>query len=76
MARLDEVTREAVKLAAADRLALARTLLDLQPTTGVADAARSWDDEIRARVKAVDDGKADGILYEDVRREMDARYGP
>ena len=49
--------------------------LDLEPAGNIAEAAQSWDDEIRARIKAVDEGRVTGIAYDDLRREMDARYG-
>jgi hypothetical protein len=33
----------------------------------------AWDKEIRARVKAVDEGRAVGVPYKDIRKEMAAR---
>lgn len=75
MARIEELTREAVSLPKAQRLALARVLLDLEPVGSVAEVERSWDEEIRARIKAIDEGRVTGIAYDDLRREMDARYG-
>jgi hypothetical protein len=49
-------------------------LLDLdQPgTTGEIDSA--WDEEIRARVKAIDEGRAVGIPYEQIKKEMAERF--
>ena len=75
MARIDELTREAVSLPKEQRLALARALLDLEPAGNVAEVEQSWDEEIRARIKAVDEGQVTGIAYEDLRREMNSRYG-
>jgi putative addiction module component (TIGR02574 family) len=75
MARIEELTREAVSLPKEQRLALARALLDLEPAGGVAEVEESWDEEIRARIKAVDEGQVTGIAYEDLRREMNSRYG-
>ncbi|MDD2764470.1 MAG: addiction module protein [Opitutaceae bacterium] len=74
MARIEELTREAASLPKEQRLALARVLLDLEPVGSVAEAERSWDEEIRARIKAVDEGRVTGIAYDDLRREMAARY--
>ena len=51
MARIEELTREAVSLPKEQRLALARALLDLEPACGVAEIEQSWDEEIRARIK-------------------------
>jgi putative addiction module component (TIGR02574 family) len=75
MARIEELTREAVSLPKEQRLALARALLDLEPAGNVAEVEQSWDEEIRARIKAVDEGQVTGIAYEDLRREMNSRYG-
>ncbi len=36
---------------------------------------RNWDEEIRARVKAVDAGQTTGIPCEVVKKEMAARFG-
>ena len=75
MARIEELTREAISLPKEQRLALARALLDLEPAGGVAEVEESWDEEIRARIKAVDEGQVTGIAYDDLRREMNSRYG-
>ena len=75
MARIEELTREAIGLPKEQRLALARALLDLEPVGSVAEVERSWDEEIRARIKAIDEGRVTGIAYDDLRREMNARYG-
>ena len=75
MARIEELTREAVSLPKEQRLALARALLDLEPAGNVAEVEQSWDEEIRARIKAVDEGQVTGIAYDDLRREMNSRYG-
>jgi putative addiction module component (TIGR02574 family) len=74
MAHIDELPRQAVSLPKVQRLALARALLDLEPACGVAEVEQSWDEEIRARIKAVDEGRGTGITYDDLRREMDPRH--
>jgi putative addiction module component (TIGR02574 family) len=38
------------------------------------DIDDAWDAEIRARVKAVDEGRAAGIPYDDIRKEMAGRF--
>jgi putative addiction module component (TIGR02574 family) len=71
---IEEITKELVDLPRHQRLALVRLLLDLdQPgTPGEIDGA--WDEEIRARVKAVDEGRAVGIPYEQIKKEMADRF--
>lgn len=71
---IEEITKEIIELPRHQRLALVRLLLDLdQPgTTGEID--RAWDEEIRARVKAIDEGRAVGIPYEQIKKEMDERF--
>ena len=75
MARIEELTLEAIRLPKEQRLALARALLDLEPAGGVAEVEESWDEEIRARIKAVDEGRVAGIAYNDLRHEMDSCFG-
>jgi hypothetical protein len=60
---LEEITKEIVKLPRHQRLALVRLLLDLDQTGATDDIEQAWDEEIRARVKAVDEGRANGIPY-------------
>jgi len=71
---IEEITKEIVELPRHQRLTLVRLLLDLdQPgTTGEIDSA--WDEEIRARVKAIDEGRAVGIPYEQIKKEMAERF--
>jgi putative addiction module component (TIGR02574 family) len=71
---IEEITKKIVDLPRHQRLALIRLLLDLdQPgTTGEIDSA--WDEEIRARVKAIDEGRAVGVPYEQIKKEMAERF--
>ena len=75
-ASIEEIAKEVIKLPRHQRLALIRLLLDLdQPgTSDEIDAA--WDQEIRARVKAVDEGRAVGTPYELIKKELAARFPP
>lgn len=75
MTRIEALTQEATKLPKEQRLALARALLDLEPAGSVTEAEQSWDEEIRTRIKAVDEGRVTGIAYDDLQREMSGRYG-
>lgn len=71
---IEEITKEIVELPRHQRLALVRLLLDLdQPgTPGEIDGA--WHEEIRARVKVIDEGRAVGIPYEQIKKEMAERF--
>jgi putative addiction module component (TIGR02574 family) len=71
---IEEITKGIVELPRHQRLALVRLLLDLnRPGTGEEiDAA--WDEEIRARVKAVYESRVADISYEQIKKEMAARF--
>ena len=74
MTRIEALTREAAALPRTERLELVRALLELDGGA-VAEAEETWDEEIRARVQAVDEGRAASVLLDDLRREMDGRLG-
>lgn len=72
---IEKITQEVVELSRHERLTLMRILLDLdQPPKGD-DIEKAWDQEIRARVKAVDEGRVTGIPYDQVKKEMSNRFG-
>lgn len=73
---LEEITKEVVELPRRQRLALVRLLLDLDQPATTDDIEQAWDEEIRARVKAVDEGRANGILYEEIKNDMAGRFPP
>ena len=70
---LEEVTREAIQLPRHQRLALARILMDLDDPGTDADVDAAWDAEIQARVRAVQEGRVEGIPYEQVLARIDRR---
>jgi hypothetical protein len=74
MTRIEALTREAAALPKTERLELVRALLELDAGS-LAESETTWDEEIRARVKAVDEGRANGIVLADLRREMNVRFG-
>ena len=52
-----------------------RLMLDLdQPAKGE-EIEKAWDQEIRARVKVGDEGRAKGIRYDEIKEEMTSRFG-
>ena len=70
---LDEITKHAMSLSVRQRLALAELLLESAESDSDADADAAWGDEIRERIRAVDEGRAQGIAYEDVMRGAEER---
>ncbi len=71
---IEEITKEIVELPRHQRLAIIRLLLDLDRPGTSDEIERAWDEEIRARVKAVDEGRAVGIAYEEIKKEMAGRF--
>jgi putative addiction module component (TIGR02574 family) len=72
---IEKITQEVVELSRHERLTLMRLLLDLdQPSKG-AEIEKAWDQEIRARVKAVDEGRVSGIRYDKIKQEINGRFG-
>lgn len=70
---LEEVTREAIQLPSHQRVALARLLMELDDPGTDADIEAAWDAEIQARVRAVEEGRVEGIPYEQVLARIDQR---
>jgi putative addiction module component (TIGR02574 family) len=72
---IEKITQEVVELSRRERLTLVRLLLDLdQPPKGD-EIEKARDQEIRARVKAVDEGRVSGIPYDEIKKEMTSRSG-
>ena len=71
--QLESITREALDLPRSQRLALVQFLLTLDGETSVNTEA-SWDTEIRARLKAFDEGKVEASPYEALRQNMMLRF--
>ena len=69
----EKVARQALELSRPQRLTLAGLLLELEDTGADPAAEAEWDREIRARIKAVDEGTAVGVPYEQVMQEADKR---
>jgi len=73
-ASIEEITKGVVELPRHQRMAIVRLLLDLdRPGTGE-EIEQAWDEEIRARVKAIDEGRATGVPYEQIKKEMSERF--
>jgi putative addiction module component (TIGR02574 family) len=71
---IEKITQEVVELSRHERLTLMRLLLDLdQPPKGE-EIEKAWDQEIRARIKAVDEGRVTGIPYDQIKQELVSRF--
>jgi len=75
-ATLEDITQQVLQLPARQRLALAGFLLEMGDTTDHPEVDEAWEQEIQARIKAVDSGAVTGISYNDVMREADRRLAP
>ncbi len=67
-AALEEITEKARALSRQERLALANRLLSGDQESDVSEIEAAWEEEILARIQAIDDGTAVGIPYEEVIR--------
>jgi putative addiction module component (TIGR02574 family) len=70
---LEDVTREAIGLPRHQRLSLARLLIELDDPGSDADVETVWEAEIEARLRAVREGRVEGIPYEEVLARVDRR---
>jgi hypothetical protein len=57
----EEIAREAMQLSREQRLDLASMLLELNEDLGEADVSAVWEEEILARIRAVDENEAEGF---------------
>ena len=73
---LERVSREAVQLPRHQRLALARFLIELDDPSSEDDVDRAWELEIGERVRAVEEGRTEGIPYDQVLARIDKTLAP
>ena len=67
-AALEEITEKARALSRQERLTLANRLLSDDEDSDAPEIEAAWEEEILARIQAIDDGTAIGIPYEEVIR--------
>jgi chorismate mutase len=67
-AALEEVTEKALKLPLQERLALANRLSSAEETTASSAIEAAREEEILARIEAINNGSAVGVPYEEVLR--------
>lgn len=71
---LQEITHDVLELPRNQRLALAQFLLTLDDESPQPEVDAAWDEEIRARLKAYDEGRVEAIPFEQVRQAMNLRF--
>ena len=64
-AALEEIAEKALQLSPQDKLALANRLLSDQ-LSDASEVEAAWDEEIFARIEAIDNGTAIGVPFEEV----------
>ena len=69
----DEIAKEASQLSREQRLDLASMLLELNEDPGEEDVGAVWEEEILARIRAVDENEAEGVSFEAVMRDAENR---
>ncbi len=76
MKLISEITRDCLELPAAQRLKLARILIDVSdPSQDFSPGVQAaWDEEIDARVEAVKNGSAKSSPLAEVFTRLDQRY--
>ena len=67
-AALEEIAEKALRLSRQEKLALANRLLSDDEAINPSEIEAAWEEEILARIQAIDDGTAVGIPYEEVIR--------
>jgi len=74
---LEQITKEAMDLPPRQRLALAEFLLEsADAPTADPEAEAAWESEIQDRIRAIDEGRAVGVSYDDVMRAAEKRLAP
>ncbi len=72
---IEDLTTELIKLSKRERLEIARFILFLDNRSSDSEGVDSdWENEITARVRAVDEGKAVGIDFEDAMKKIEKRF--
>jgi hypothetical protein len=69
----DEIVREASQLSREQRFHLAGLLLELDEDSRETSTSAEWEQEILARIRAVDEGEVTGISLEKVMHDAEER---
>lgn len=73
---LEEVTRNALQLSSSQRLVLASFLLEMDGVSDDPATDAAWEQEIQARMHAVDAGNVSGVSYQEVMKRAESRLAP
>lgn len=65
-ATLEDIAKQAVHLPPNQRMALAGFLLELDSPSADSEVEQAWEEEIAARILAVDFGSVAGVPYSEV----------
>jgi putative addiction module component len=69
----EQIAREARQLSHEQRLKLAGLLLELNEDSPNAEVSAAWEQEILARIRAVDENEVEGVSFEVVMRDAEDR---
>ena len=69
----EEIAKDATQLSREQRLDLANLLLEMNDDVAAAGVSVTWEQEIMARIRAVDGGQSEGVSFEDVMRDAEGR---
>jgi len=69
----DEIAREASQLSREQRLHLASLLLELNEDSKETSTSAEWEQEILARIRAIDEGEVAGVSLDKVMRDAEER---
>ena len=69
----EEIAREATQLSREQRLELATLLLQLNEGSADSEVNAAWEEEILARIQAVDENQTKGVSFETVMRAAEDR---
>jgi hypothetical protein len=69
----EEIAQEAIQLSREQRLELASLLLELDEGANGAEVSAVWEQEILARIRAVDENQIEGLSFETVMRDAEDR---
>ena len=69
----EEIAKDATQLSREQRLDLANLLLEMNDDVAAPGVSVTWEQEILARIRAVDGGQSEGVSFEDVMRDAEGR---
>jgi hypothetical protein len=72
----EEIAKEAAQLSREQRLDLASMLLELNDYSADANVSAEWEEEILARIRAVDENEIPGLSFETVMLAAEDRLTP